>query len=71
VTYCYECADFPCEKLMPTFQGAKFPHNMKVYNLCRMKLIGIDKWIEESVAIRKRYYEGRFEVGKGPVWEDK
>jgi len=71
VTYCYECTDFPCEKLMPTFQGADYPHNMKVYNLCRMKLIGIDKWIEESAAIRKQYYEGRFEVGRGPVWGDK
>ena len=67
VTYCHECADFPCKLLMPTQQGAQFPHNMKVYNLCRMKLIGIEKWIEESTEIRKRYYEGKFEVGKGPV----
>ena len=40
---------------------------MKVYNLCRMKLIGMDNWIKESGEIRKRYFEGRFEVGKGPV----
>lgn len=69
VTYCHECADFPCRLLMPTQQGAQFPHNMKVYNLCRMKLIGIDKWIEEAVEIRERYFEGKFEVGKGPVLE--
>jgi len=69
VTYCYECADFPCQLLMPTQQGAQFPHNMKVYNLCRMKFLGIDKWIEEAADIRKRYYEGKFEVGKGPVLE--
>ena len=55
---------------MPTQQGAAFPHNMKVYNLCRMKLHGIDKWIEEAVEIRKRYYEGIFEIGKGPVLEN-
>ena len=67
VSYCYECSDFPCKLLMPTLQGAQFPHNMKVYNLCRMKHFGIDKWIEESIEIRKRYYEGKFEVGKGPV----
>ena len=67
VTYCHECTEFPCKLLMPTLQGAQFPHNMKVYNLCRMKWMGIDKWIEESAEIRKRYYEGRFEVGKGPV----
>jgi len=52
---------------MPTLQGAQYPHNMKVYNLCRMKFAGIERWIEESVDIRERYYEGRFEVGKGPV----
>ena len=70
VTYCYECADFPCKLLMPTLQGAQFPHNMKVYNLCRMRLVGIEKWIEESLEIRKRYYEGGFEVGKGPGLEE-
>jgi hypothetical protein len=67
VAYCHECTDFPCKLLMPTLQGANFPHNMKVYNLCRMKLMGIEKWIEEAPEIRKRYFEGKFEVGKGPV----
>ena len=68
VDYCYECADFPCHLLRPTMLGAKYPHNMKVYNLCRMKLNGIDSWIKEAAEIRKRYYEGKFEVGKGPVF---
>jgi len=69
VTYCFECDEFPCGLLMPTAQGASFPHNMKVYNLCRMKLLGIDVWIEESAFIRKRYYEGKFVVGQGPILE--
>ena len=69
LTFCYECTDFPCEKLMPTQKGSQFPHNMKVFNLCRMKYKGIDKWIEESVEIRNKYYQGKFEVGKGPVLE--
>ena len=55
---------------MPTLQGADYPHNMKVYNLCRMKYIGIDKWVEEASEIRKRYYNGKFVVGKGPVFEN-
>lgn len=67
LTFCYECTDFPCEKFMPSKKGVDFPHNMKVYNLCRIKNKGIDKWIEEVEEIRKCYYEGRFEVGKGPV----
>ena len=69
VAYCYECAEFPCGLLAPSAKGANFPHNMKVYNLCRMKLNGIDAWIEESAYIRKRYYEGTFVVGQGPVLE--
>ena len=69
VTYCFECDVFPCGLLVPSTQGAKYPHNMKVYNLCRMILLGVDGWIEESVHIRDRYYNGEFVVGKGPVLE--
>ena len=69
LTYCHECDEFPCKLLMPTKQGADYPHNMKVYNLCRMKFFGINQWIEEAAEIRKRYFEGRFVVGKGPVLE--
>jgi len=69
LNFCHECNDFPCEKLMPTQKGSQYPHNMKVYNLCRMKFKGIDKWIEESAEIRKKYYQGKFEVGKGPQLE--
>ena len=71
VTYCFECDEFPCGLLAPSAKGANFPHNMKVYNLCRMKLIGIDAWIEESNDIRKHYYEGECVVGQGPVLNDK
>jgi len=70
VSFCFVCADFPCGLLMPTQQGAAYPHNMKVYNLCRMKLIGVEAWIEESANIRKRYYEGGFLVGQGPVLKE-
>ena len=69
LTFCHECVDFPCEKLMPTQKGSQFPHNMKIYNLCRMKYKGIDKWIEESVEIRNKYFQGKFEIGKGPILE--
>ena len=70
VTYCFECDEFPCGLLAPSVKGASFPHNMKVYNLCRMRLIGVDDWIKESATIRKRYYEGTFVVGQGPVLVD-
>jgi len=68
VAFCYECKEFPCEKFRPTKDGVNFPHNIKMYNLCRIKLIGIDNWIKEANEIRKLYYEGKFQVGKGPVF---
>ncbi len=52
---------------MPTLKGAQFPHNIKVYNLCRIKKVGIERWVQESDEIREKYFEGNFEVGKGPV----
>ena len=70
VNYCFECADFPCKLLMPTKQGAGFPHNMKIFNLCRIKTIGFEKWIEESLKNRFTYFDGKFIPGQGPVLKE-
>ena len=69
--FCFECADFPCNRLQPTADRAEtFPHNMKVFNLCRMKAVGPEKWAEEEAAlIRLKYYKGKLVIGKGPVIE--
>ena len=69
LSFCFECKDFPCMKLMPAADGAnKFPHNFKLFNLSRMKRIGLKRWaVEESKEIRERYFEGEFVVGQGPV----
>jgi hypothetical protein len=66
VAICSDCGEFPCAYLAPTADGAaKYPHNMKVYNLCRIKQFGLEKWIEEVGEIRKKYFTGKFVVGKG------
>ena len=67
VELCSECRDFPCVLLAPIAdQAAKYPHNMKLYNLCRIKKIGLDTWVqEEAEQIRKKYFTGRFVVGSG------
>jgi len=66
VDLCCDCEEFPCELLAPIADGAgMYPHNMKVYNLCRIRAIGIEKCIEESTKLRKKYYTGTFVVGKG------
>jgi len=67
VDLCCDCGDFPCAYLAPTAdQAARYPHNMKVFNLCRIKAAGLENWIEkEAGTIRKRYFTGRFVVGRG------
>jgi hypothetical protein len=66
VELCSDCADFPCALLAPLAQGAAtYPHNMKVYNLSRIRLVGLERWIEEAATIRRKYYTGPFVVGKG------
>ena len=33
VTFCFECADFPCDRLHPVADMAnQYPHNTKVFN---------------------------------------
>jgi hypothetical protein len=71
VSFCFECDEFPCSKLQPAADGATvYPHNLKVFNLCRMKAIGVERWAqEESLQIRNKYYQGKFVVGIGPMLE--
>jgi len=67
VEFCFECNEFPCDFLAPMAdKAARYPHNMKLYNLCRIKKVGLDRWIEEEAGeIRKKYFTGNFVVGKG------
>jgi hypothetical protein len=67
VEFCFDCGDFPCAFLAPVAdKAAQFPHNMKLYNLGRIKKVGLERWIEEEAGqIRKRYFTGKFVVGKG------
>lgn len=66
--FCFECDDFPCFKLLPAREGAeRFPHNYKLFNLCRIKKLGLKKWAdEEATKIRKLYFRGIFVPGLGP-----
>ena len=69
VEFCFECGEFPCTMLQPTANLAeKLPHNLKVFNLCRIKAVGVEAWAEnEARLIRQRYFKGKMVVGKGPV----
>ena len=66
VEFCSDCAEFPCPLLAPTADGAaSFPHNTKVYNLARIRNIGLEKWMEEAPEILRKYYTTKFKVGSG------
>ena len=67
VEFCYDCNEFPCEKLNPAANRADIlPHNTKVFNLCTIKNFGIEQFINKSSEIKQKYYMGKMEVGKGP-----
>jgi len=67
VRFCHECDEFPCEKLNPAADRAEvLPHNLKVFNLCTIKGIGLDAFVEKSDEIKERYFDGKMAIGKGP-----
>ena len=56
--FCCECAEFPCDHLHPYADRAdKVPHNTKVFNLCLIKKMGLEKWAEEKAGkVRETYF---------------
>jgi hypothetical protein len=48
IDFCNECDDFPCERLHPYADKAQYPQNTKMYQLCMMKKLGFEKWVEEE-----------------------
>ncbi len=58
VDFCFNCDEFPCANLAPTADGAaRYPHYMKMYNLCRIKQVGLEKWIGEAGDYRKPFLD--------------
>jgi hypothetical protein len=56
---CAECTEFPCEYLHPYSDQAMKPHNTKLFNLCRIKNVGIEKWAKnEAGGILDKYFYG-------------
>jgi hypothetical protein len=48
---CEDCKDFPCDHLHPYADKAgELPHNIKVFNLCLIKKMGLEKWAESKAA---------------------
>jgi len=60
---CSECGDFPCELLAPLADKAgRVPHNLKLYNLCLIRKLGLEKWATEKAASAlSEYFTKRFD----------
>lgn len=56
--FCGECAEFPCDNLHPYADRAgELPHNIKVFNLCLINRMGLEKWAETKAAeVRDTYF---------------
>ena len=62
--FCCECSDFPCDNLHPYADKADMvPHNTKVFNLCLIKKMGLEKWAKEKAkSVKETYYKGTFKL---------
>ncbi len=56
--YCGDCEDFPCNNLHPYADMASdLPHNIKVFNLCLIKKMGLETWARTKASdVRKIYF---------------
>ena len=70
VEFCFQCGDFPCEKLNPSADRADvLPHNLKVFNLCTIQRNGVEGFTAASAKIKHRYFKGKMKIGSGPQLE--
>ncbi|MEA3408622.1 MAG: DUF3795 domain-containing protein [Chloroflexota bacterium] len=47
-TYCFECSDFPCDKLEAFASDGYEHHRLTVENMKRMQEVGLAQWIAEQ-----------------------
>jgi hypothetical protein len=64
VEFCSDCQDFPCDLLHPLAHGAdRFPHNLKVFNLCMIKKMGLENWAKNKAKQSfDRYYKDKLDT---------
>jgi len=57
--FCSDCDDFPCDLLHPLAEPKEMvPCNIKTFNLCLIKRMGVEKWAKEkSRRVRQTYYQ--------------
>ncbi len=58
MTFCGDCDRFPCDNLHPhADRASELPHNIKVFNLCLINRMGLEKWAETAAGkVRDTYF---------------
>jgi len=46
--YCFECAEFPCDKIEAFASDGHDHHRLAVENMKRMKELGLERWIAQQ-----------------------
>jgi hypothetical protein len=66
VKFCSECDEFPCDNLHPYADMAgDLPHNIKVFNLCLINKMGLEKWAEtKAMEVRNTYFKKPWTLAK-------
>ena len=64
VRFCYECSDFPCDFLHPyADQAATKAHNLKIFNLCLIKKLGLEEWAKNKVkSVGEVYFSEKWKL---------
>ncbi len=64
IKFCSDCSDFPCDNLHPySDQAHEKAHNMKVFNLCLIKKMGLEAWAKgKAKSVREKYFKGQWEI---------
>ena len=64
LSFCFECADFPCDYLHPYADQAGIrPHNTKVFNLCLIRKMGVENWARDKAQkVKDTYFKGKFKL---------
>lgn len=48
VDYCFECQEFPCQKLIDFKNDPEPHHSLVIQNLVAMRVVGVEGWVEEQ-----------------------
>ena len=64
VKFCHECSDFPCDSLHPyADQADKVPINIRVFNLCLIKKMGLEAWAKNKAkSVKYEYFRGKLKL---------